>query len=139
MESDVARARLRILVVDDDRFMLDMLPMWLETAFPGWGPPEIRTARSPREVLARISAECPDVVLSDYDLRDTMNGVRLLEQVGARCPGTVRVLFSGHAPEEIGTDLDNKSLHGFIEKPMRIEEMLEPFRTLVERHLVPAS
>lgn len=130
-----SRTRLRILVVDDDRFMLDMLPTFLETAFPGWGAPEILTARTPQEGLERIQAECPDVVLSDYDLRDSMTGIHLLEKVRQRCPGSVRVLFSGHDPRELGEDLENKSLHGFIEKPMRIQDMIEPFRALVERHI----
>lgn len=133
MPGEAARG-LRILVVDDDRFMLDMLPMWIEQAFPHHIP-SVLTARSPREVLEVLDRECPDVVISDYDLRDVVNGVRLLETVGERCPRSVRILYSGHAREEIEHELARQTFHGFLEKPMRIQELMPPLRALVERHL----
>jgi DNA-binding NtrC family response regulator len=122
-----------VLIVDDDPFILDMLPGALESAFGEDGPP-VHAAKTPEDAL-RVLASQPSerfLVLSDYDLRARMTGVDLLERVAHAHPDSIRVLISGHTLEEIGT-LDGKVVHGFIEKPFLLHEIVPPLLQIVGR------
>jgi CheY-like chemotaxis protein len=112
-----------ILIVDDDEFMRDMLPRKLRKALPGGA--RILVARTPEEalrVVREVDAEGL-VVLSDYDLRASMDGLQLLREVARASPSTVRILFSGHSRNEIG-DIDGDAVHRFLEKPFRLDDLV---------------
>lgn len=136
--SDAARrgaasdAVLRILVVDDDPLMTDLLPRKLMRgiAFPR---PVVLTASTPEDGLRLARSERPDVVLSDFNLRATMTGLDVLAEVARVQPGAVRILFSAHTREEVGPGLEGAAIHGFVEKTMRLEEMLGPLVDVLRR------
>lgn len=127
---------LQVLVIDDDKFMLDMLPDHLETIFQEGELAGILTARTPEEGIAQArAAKGPLVVLCDYDLRASQNGVHVLEQIAAIRPDAIRILFSGHTPEEIGLAIRSPVIHAFLEKPLRLSEFTKPFRAILEREI----
>ncbi|GEM_PF-6048352 len=119
---------VRILIVDDDPLMTDMLPRRIRAGLRA----EVVTASTPEEGLAVAERVHPEVVLSDYNLRASMTGLDLLEEIERRLPGAVRILFSGHARHEIGPRLDEADLHGFLEKPMRLDEMIAPLASIIQ-------
>lgn len=130
-ESAPPLAGLRILVVDDDAFITDMLPRKLRRAYPGL---DVVTASSPAEGLALMSnGAAPDVVLSDYNLRADLNGLDVLSETARRRPHAVRILMSAHTRHEIGPALDAADIHGLVEKPMRLDEMLSPLLAIIQR------
>lgn len=124
---------LSILVVDDDEMMLHMLPPHLEKLGSEIPVARVQTATSPADALAAL-ASLPDplAVLSDYNLRAEMNGLQLLTEVARRRPRATRVLFSGYAREQIGDVGSGGVAHGFVEKPLRIREMIEPIRRIID-------
>lgn len=122
---------LTILLVDDDPFMHRMLVPRLEelTGAPG----TVLTALTPEVALARL-AEAPDgklVVLSDFNLKASMNGLQLLGVVREKRPHALRVLFSGYSAEQIGDVSGEGAAQAFLEKPMRIDDMVPPLRDLI--------
>lgn len=130
-------ADLSILVVDDDPMMLHMLPPHLLELGTQRPVGKIDTAATPEAALAALEALPPGpvAVLSDFNLRAAMNGLQLLAEVARRRPDSVRVLFSGYAADQIGDVGAGGVAHGFVEKPLRIREMLDPIRAIVDERL----
>lgn len=126
---------LRILVVDDDEFITDMLPRKLRRAYPLMPPLEIITASTPEAGLRMAAERAPDVVLSDFNLRAEMDGLELLARVASSRPEAVRILMSAHTRSEIGPALARAEIHGMIEKPMRLDEIIDPIARVIMRHL----
>lgn len=127
---------LRILVVDDDKFMREMLPPVLAHGYAPDDPPQVDVVGTPAEVTRFLEPRAHEVlvVLSDHDLKTTKNGLDVLAEVKRARPDAIRVLFSGHAREEI-RGLDDADVHGFIEKPFRLQELVPALRAIVERHV----
>jgi two-component system chemotaxis sensor kinase CheA len=120
-------------VVDDDPMMLRILAPHLEELG------SVQTAQTPRAALAALDAipAGPLAVLSDFNLKAEMNGVDVLREVERRRPDAARVLFSGYALDQLGEAGRDPALHGFVEKPMRVREMLPPIRAILDRVLSP--
>ena len=114
-----------LLIIDDDLMMHDIIPRKLRRVL-GTGP-DTYTAATPEDGLRLVAelAPRPLVVLSDYDLRASMDGVTLLVEAARIHPASTRILFSGHSREEIGeAALTRQEIHAFLEKPMRLDEMI---------------
>lgn len=122
------RPPFRILVVDDDRLMTEFLPRRLRKAMHP--SVEILTATTPGEARAIIESMTPHVVLSDYNLRETETGLDILRHAEAHAPDAARILFSGHARAEI-RGLDGALIHGYLEKPMKLDELIPPLIHLI--------
>ena len=82
---------IRILIVDDERAIVDSLAEIIESA--GY---EVARAYSGNEALNRISEFCPNVLLSDV-LMPEIHGFELALQVKKVCPDCRLILFSGQA------------------------------------------
>lgn len=118
-----------ILIVDDDPLMTDLLPRRLRRV----AIPQLRilTANGPDDALRVMSEEQPDVILSDYNLRAALNGLDVLEAAATRAPHAARILFSAHTRREIGARIESAPIHGFIEKTMRLDDLIQPLLGLV--------
>lgn len=118
----VAASEFRLLVVDDDRLMTDLLPKKLARAMRG--DVRILTAASAVEAQRIIEREQPHAVVSDFNLREDWTGLDVLRHAKEHAPGCARILFSGHTRSEIGGPLDDAAVDGYIEKPMRLDELV---------------
>lgn len=130
--SQAATGVLRILVVDDDPLMTDLLPRKLGRSILS-PRTQILTARTPEEGIRLAVEERPDVVISDFNLRASRDGLDVLDAVRRLHPDAIRILFSAHTRVEIGTRIDRAEIHGFIEKTMRLDEMMGPLFDLIEQ------
>ncbi|HUR69669.1 MAG TPA: response regulator [Candidatus Thermoplasmatota archaeon] len=111
-----------ILIVDDDPLMTEFLPRKLARAMAdGVRIVTAATAREASDILAR---ERPAIVLSDFNLREGRTGLDVLAEAAREAPDATRILFSGHTQREIGIPLREADIHGYIEKPMRIDELV---------------
>lgn len=129
LHSDVREFRL--LIVDDDRLMTDLLPRKLQKAV---GPHvRIFTASDPIEAKEIIESQRPHAVVSDYNLRSELDGIDVLEQAAQARPAPARILFSAHAPREIGRRIDGPAVQGYIEKPLRLDELIPGLVGLLEQ------
>lgn len=110
----------KILLVDDDPTMRRLLGTHLELA--GYC---VRTAADGREALAAIEQDCPDIVLTDWEMPG-MNGLELCRQIRAQqLPHYVYILFltvkASHNEMVAGlrTGADD-----FVTKPVQKDELL---------------
>ena len=84
----MAPANYRVLLVDDDPAMLRLLCRWLEKA----GYP-VRTAADGQEALDAIESDCPDFLITDWEM-PRVNGLELCRQLrGMSLPHYVYTVF----------------------------------------------
>src|SRR4029077_12455640 len=83
--------RIRILVVDDERAIVESLAEII-----GYAGYEVATACSGQEAIAKAAKACPMILLTDV-LMPAMNGFELALQIKQICPNCRLLLFSGQA------------------------------------------
>ncbi|HEY8942954.1 MAG TPA: response regulator [Polyangiaceae bacterium] len=116
----------RLLIVDDDRMLLDGLMRLLKRLEPTW---EIGCARGGEQALERL-AECSfDVVLTDLHMPG-LDGFGLLERLERSHPGTLRVVHSSR-PETLALNLAAHLAHRVVEKPARSGELVAALRAVM--------
>jgi DNA-binding NtrC family response regulator len=89
----------RILLVDDEPFLLESLEMLLRRKRPDWA---VRSAPGSAEAIDALQREPADVVVSDLGMPG-MDGAELLAHVSETHPNTGRVLISGVGALELET------------------------------------
>lgn len=76
---DPRSAPLRVLVLDDDPFLLEVMREMLAAC----GPCEIVTETEARQALARLDEQIPDVLVCDLVLPE-MDGIEFLQAAAAQ-------------------------------------------------------
>jgi DNA-binding response OmpR family regulator len=115
----------RVLVVDDDPEMTDMLVTVLADA--GYST---CAASGGAEALEALRREAPDVVITDLSMPD-MNGLDLVQaarKVRARVPFIVLTAFGDWPSFCRAADL---KVEKYLTKPVALEELLADVRELV--------
>ncbi|SNR98492.1 HDIG domain-containing protein [Humidesulfovibrio mexicanus] len=107
-----ANGRDRVLLVDDDRNLLDSLRRVLGAEY------ELFTAEDGQEALGALAVCGPfTVIVADFKMPG-MDGIELLSRVARANPDTVRILLTGHADLQTAIDAANKgSVYRFLTKP----------------------
>ncbi len=108
----VESAAMRILVVDDETTMLEVLRMRLE----GWGY-EIHTASDGRQALDAFEESRPDLVISDVKMPG-MSGIELVEHLGERQPGCPVLLITSHGTVDLAVEAMKHGARDFLTKPL---------------------
>ncbi|MCD6245788.1 response regulator [candidate division WOR-3 bacterium] len=110
-----------ILIIDDDRFLLDILSFTLKKA--GY---DILTAMDGNEALQIIENDTPDLVISDI-MMPNMDGYTMLEKIRNN-PKTIstKVIFLSAKgnPKDIEKGY-NLGVNAYITKPFNLQELLE--------------
>ena len=89
-------AKTRILFVDDEPIILELIKISLSTMADKW---DTLQAGSAEEALKLLEQEPVDVVVSDMGLPG-MTGAQLLNEIMQRYPATIRIILSGFADKE---------------------------------------
>ena len=128
---------LTVLVVDDDALMLRMLAPRIPALKTTPPVGRVLVAQTPTAALKEIESVegGPLVVLSDFNLKAAMNGVQLLGEVRDRRPEALRILFSGYSAEQLGDAVTSGIVHGFVEKPLMIDDMMAPIERIIHDNL----
>lgn len=113
----VPRARPSVLIVEDQRCVGRGLQRLLRADC------DVRLCASPREALAEIDRQLPDVVLCDYEL-GTDTSVAMLEELTHQHPGVRRVLYSASRPELWQHLIERRLIHQSLMKPGTREQLL---------------
>lgn len=119
--AQVAPRRPRILVVDDEDDLLDVLEYELTDA--GY---DVTCAHDAREALARTAQQDFDLVLTDLKMPG-MDGLELLRVLQRAQPGFGAIVMTGFVSEEVRATLDAWE-HQYLAKPFGIEELLSAIR-----------
>ncbi len=117
-------AENKVLLVDDDPAMLRILSAWLQKA--GYA---VRCAEDGRQALEAIEVECPDFLVTDWEMPH-VDGLQLCGQVRQlELPHYVYILFLTvkAASEEMIQGLEIGA-DDFLSKPIRQDELLARMR-----------
>jgi len=119
----------RILVVDDERSITDLLSMALR--YEGM---DVRVAHLGRQALEAVGTFHPQLIVLDVMLPD-LNGFEVLERMGRDMAGTrVPVLFLT-ARDTLDDKLRGFTLGGddYMTKPFSVEELIVRVRAILRR------
>ncbi len=109
----------RILVIDDERIILELTAMILRSR--GY---EVFTAESGTEGLCLVEREGPALVLLDY-MMPGMDGLTALKQIRDRFPDTYVIMFTGKGSEEIAVELMKAGASDYMLKPFNNQDLVD--------------
>lgn len=141
MSMEISKRNETIVVVDDERVILDLTSIILKSR--GFN---VLTASNVNSGLALIERERPELVLLDFMLPGR-DGLSALTEIRGRFPETYVIMFTGRGSEEIAVSLMKAGAADYILKPfnnhdladritnvLRIREIeLENLRLIAER------
>jgi DNA-binding response OmpR family regulator len=109
--------RARLLIVDDDRWIVEMVA----EAFTDSGF-EVVTAQDGGAALALIETAPPDVVLLDITMPG-MSGLEVLQHLSLRRPELPVVMLSGNDHEELAKRTLRQGAFDYVAKPFNFEHL----------------
>ncbi|PLX80934.1 MAG: hybrid sensor histidine kinase/response regulator [Desulfuromonas sp.] len=115
-----------ILVIDDERGILELTQMLLESQ--GY---EVLTASDAIAGLELIEKHSPALVLLDY-MMPVMDGFTALREIRERFPRSYVVMFTGKGSEEIAVELMKAGASDYLRKPFGNQELLERISTVLK-------
>lgn len=126
---------MRILLVDDDEFLLPPLAEYLRFARPGW---EVATAASADAALAQLRAGSVDLLVTDIQM-PALDGLALLEAV-RRDPdlcGIPLIFATGRVDRASMRHGMSAGADDYLTKPYTGDELLSAIEARLKR--VPAA
>ncbi|HEX8986974.1 MAG TPA: response regulator [Rhodocyclaceae bacterium] len=108
----------RVLVVDDDRSLLDLIEMRL--AADGYA---VSCAASGAEALERFRAERPRVVITDLRM-EGMDGHMLFSLLHAEAPTVPVIMLTAHGTIPEAVAATQRGMFGFLTKPFDGRDLL---------------
>lgn len=109
----------RILIVDDDRVILELASIVLRR--DGY---YVQTASDGIQAMLLLEGVLPDLILLDY-MMPGMNGLDVLHQIKEKYPDIAVILFTGMGSEEIAVRAMKAGAADYIMKPFRNHDLLE--------------
>jgi DNA-binding NtrC family response regulator len=113
----------RILVIDDDLDTCNFLREIFEEQ--GW---QVRAALNPSTAMAAVEAQVHDLIVSDINLNDTVNGIALLKHFRLAAPASPVILISGFGTLETAIEAVREGAFDFISKPFIVGEIIATAR-----------
>lgn len=108
-----------LLIVDDDHDTCKLLSTALSK--PGR---ELRVAHRPDDAMAAMREDAADVVLTDFDLQSTTNGLDILRAVRAEWPTTQVIMMSGYSTLDSAVAGVRAGAFDYLAKPFDIREAM---------------
>lgn len=130
-EFAISRSNITILIVDDEKRILNSLAKTLEREEEL--SYDILTAESGEQALEifQENANAIDLILCDHNMPG-LKGTEVLEKIRLENPEVVRILITGYSEIDIAKDAINKArIHFFVEKPPEAQEL----RDIVKQEL----
>src|SRR5262245_5383246 len=116
-----------ILVIDDDLDTCDFLREIFEEE--GW---RVRSAVTADVALAEAQSQKFDLIVSDINLNDRLNGIALLKTFRSVSPSTQVILISGFGTLETAIESVREGAFDFISKPFNVQEVIAVSRRAIE-------
>ncbi len=139
-------ARGYILIVDDDRALLEALPKMLRLRMDGI---RIDTCENAADALERIARTDYDAIVTDIKMPG-MDGLAVLDEIKQLRPKTPTLLITGHGEHDLAVRALRGGAYDFVQKPIdrdyfvasleraialrRLERQVEEQRLALERH-----
>jgi DNA-binding NtrC family response regulator len=122
-DDSMTDSRKHILVIDDDLDTCDFLREIFEDQ--GW---RVSAATKAAEAMAAAQRDAFDLIVSDINLNDTVNGVELLRNFRRLLPGCQVILISGFGTLETAIEAVREGAFDFISKPFNVHEIIATAR-----------
>lgn len=116
----------KVLAIDDDSIIRAILTNMLQKA--GY---EVITASDGTTGLKLALEEDPDVVITDYQMPG-MDGMELLEAVRKSSPSLPVIMLTAHGDIALTIKSMQAGAYDYLEKPIKVEEMLNVVRNGIE-------
>jgi putative nucleotidyltransferase with HDIG domain len=125
--------RPRVLIVDDEKFIRDILADFL-----GMEGYNVRTAEDGAAALNELQTSRYDIIISDLKM-PRMGGIELLEQIGALAPHALTVIMTGFGTVETAIDAMKRGAYDYILKPFKVEEVIHVVQRGLEKQKLAAE
>ena len=110
----------RILIVDDDSAVLDVLASALRTQLIGT---VVETATTADAALRQLAQASYDAIVSDIRMPD-MDGLTLLKKIRTLSPETPTILITGVDDHDLAVQALRIGAYDYIRKPLEIDYLL---------------
>src|SRR5215472_14493137 len=104
-------AKAKILVVDDDQSLLNMLKLKLEAA-----DYQVTLAETGAEAAAHTSKEAPNLAIVDLRIGEE-SGIEVLEKLQRIQPALPVIIATAHATIDTAVEATKKGAYDYITKP----------------------
>jgi DNA-binding NtrC family response regulator len=132
ISSDFKESKSTVLLVDDEKMVLDSLSAFLELETEY----RVEAFVSPEKALEFAADNEVDLVLSDF-LMPGMNGLEFLQALAEIRPYAPRILLTGYADKDSAIRAINElGLFQYIEKPWNNDDLLIVLRNALERRFL---
>lgn len=109
----------RVLVVDDERFIREVLSDFL--SMEGY---DVRTAADGAAALIELKNRSFDIVLSDLKMPN-MGGLELLKEINTAYPQTLTIIMTGFGTVETAIDSMKRGAFDYVLKPFKADEIVQ--------------
>jgi two-component system response regulator PilR (NtrC family) len=117
----------RILVVDDERSMREMLGILLRS-----DGHDLTVAESGRDAIELLQTQTFDLVVSDLKMPD-VSGVEVIRAARAVNPGIIAILITAYGSREVIAEVGELGVDDYVEKPFNVEVLKFRIRKELER------
>src|SRR4051812_6393358 len=131
--SETQEDRPRILVVDDEKVIRDMLADFL-----GMEGYVVRTAEDGTSALGELSKAHYDLVISDLKM-PKMGGIALLDEIGKTAPDALTVIMTGFGTVETAIDAMKRGAYDYVLKPFKLDEVVHVVQRGIEKQRMAAE
>src|SRR5690349_17342852 len=125
--------RPRVLVVDDEKFIRDIIADFL-----GMEGYIVRTAEDGTSAVNELERARYDIVISDLKM-PKMGGLDLLKEVSRTHPDTLTVIMTGFGTVETAIDAMKRGAYDYILKPFKVEEVVHIVQRGLEKRRLTAE
>jgi two-component system chemotaxis response regulator CheY len=119
---------MKIVIIDDSRAMRMIIVRTLRQA--GFGGSEVLEAENGREGLELVTAQGPDLILSDWNMRE-MTGIEFLRTLRARGIPTPFWFVTSECCDEIREQAMAAGAEGLIAKPFTADSFSDVLSPVV--------
>jgi response regulator RpfG family c-di-GMP phosphodiesterase len=133
VESGHPEDRPRVLVVDDEKFIRDIIADFL-----GMEGYIVRTAEDGASAVTELERARYDMVISDLKM-PKMGGLDLLKEVARVHPDTLTVIMTGFGTVETAIDAMKRGAYDYILKPFKVEEIVHIVQRGLEKRRLTAE
>jgi response regulator RpfG family c-di-GMP phosphodiesterase len=114
----LSEERPRILVVDDEKVIRDMLADFL-----GMEGYIVRTAEDGSAALGELGKGQYDLIISDLKM-PRMGGIALLDEINKSAPDVLTVIMTGFGTVETAIDAMKRGAYDYVLKPFKLDEVM---------------
>jgi response regulator RpfG family c-di-GMP phosphodiesterase len=133
LDSGYPEDRPRVLVVDDEKFIRDIIADFL-----GMEGYIVRTAEDGSSAVSELERARYDIVISDLKM-PKMGGLDLLREVTRTHPDTLTVIMTGFGTVETAIDAMKRGAYDYILKPFKVEEVVHIVQRGLEKRRLSAE